>query len=111
MAAKYELKRSTSGKFMFNLKAGNGEIILTSQLYEAKASALEGIESVKKNSPLDERYERKSSTKGEPYFNLKASNGQVIGHSEMYSSNSAMEAGIASVKKNGPEAGLSDLTS
>lgn len=111
MAAKYELKKSTSGKFMFNLKAGNGEVILTSQLYEAKASALERIEAVKKNSPLDERYERKTSAKDEPYFNLKASNGQVIGHSEMYSSASSMEGGIASVKKNGPDAGLSDLTS
>ena len=59
---------------------------------------------------LDERYERKTSTKSEPYFNLKAANGQVIGHSEMYSSTSAMENGIASVKKNAPTATVVDRT-
>ena len=110
MAGKFELKMSNSGKFMFNLLAGNNQIILTSQLYEAKASAENGIESVKKNSPNDDRYERKESKKGEPYFVLKASNGQVIGNSEMYSSKSAMENGIASVKKNGPDAPTVDKT-
>ena len=56
-----------------------------------------------------ERYERKTSTKGEPYFVLKAANNQVIGQSEMYSSPSAMEAGIASVMKNAPGADTVDL--
>jgi uncharacterized protein YegP (UPF0339 family) len=110
MAAKFELKKSKNDKFMFNLKAGNGEVILTSEMYEAKAGALTGIESVKVNSPLDERYDRKTSSRSEPYFNLKAANGQVIGHSEMYSSVSAMEGGIASVKKNGATATIDDQT-
>jgi uncharacterized protein len=65
---------------------------------------------VRNNASIDDRFERKTSTKGEPFFNLKASNGQVIGHSEMYSSDSAMEGGIASVKKNAPDAKLVDLT-
>ncbi|WP_248842778.1 YegP family protein [Lysobacter antibioticus] len=60
---------------------GQPRTILTSELYNAKGSAEDGIESVKKNSVLDERYERKDSSSGKPMFNLKASNGQVIGTS------------------------------
>jgi uncharacterized protein YegP (UPF0339 family) len=53
---------------------------------------------------------RKNSKKGEPYFVLKAANGKVIGTSEMYSSESAMNDGIKSVKKNAPDAKVEDLT-
>lgn len=110
MACKYDLKMSASGKFMFNLKAGNGQVILTSQMYDTKAAALKGIESVRKNCVEDKRFERKVSKSNQPCFVLKAGNGQVIGNSEMYSGNAAMENGIASVKKNGPEAAVADLT-
>ena len=110
MAAKYDLKKSSNGKFYFNLKAGNGEIILSSQMYSTKDNAMDGIESVKTNSPHDERYERKTSAKDEPYFVLKAANGQVIGNSETYSSESARDNGIASVKTNGPDAAVDDQT-
>jgi hypothetical protein len=110
MSGKFEVSQASNGKFMFNLKADNGQVILTSQMYEAKASATQGIDSVRVNAPLDERYERLSSAKGDPYFTLKAANGQVIGRSQMYSSTSAMEGGIASVKKNGPTAIVLDPT-
>ena len=110
MAAKYELKAAAGGRFMFNLKAANGEIILTSQLYAEKRGALVGIDSVRTNSPLDERYERNIARDDSPYFNLKAANGEIIGRSETYSSTSAMENGIASVKTNGPEAAVSDIS-
>lgn len=110
MSGKFEITKSKNDKFLFNLKAGNGEIILTSQLYEAKTSAQQGIDSVRANAPLDERYERSTSTSGQPYFNLKAANGLVIGRSETYSSTSAMEGGIASVKKNAPDGTVVDLT-
>jgi uncharacterized protein YegP (UPF0339 family) len=110
MAGKFELKASKSGQFMFNLKAGNGQVILTSEMYKQKASAQNGIESVKKHAPNDDNFERKTSKREEPFFVLKASNGQVIGMSEMYSSKSAMEKGIASVKKNAPDAKVEDLT-
>ena len=109
MAARYVLSRSGS-QFRFVLKAGNHETILTSELYNAKGSAEDGIESVKKNSVLDERYERRNSSNGKPMFNLKASNGQVIGTSELYSSESARDGGIASVKANGPTAVVDDQT-
>ena len=110
MSGKFEITKSSNSKFMFNLKADNGIVILTSQLYEAKAGALQGIESVRINASLGERFERLSSTQGEPYFTLKAANSQVIGRSQMYSSSAAMENGIASVAKNGPGATTVDLT-
>jgi uncharacterized protein YegP (UPF0339 family) len=59
MSAKFEITKAKGGKFMFNLKAGNGEIILTSQMYEAKSGAEQGVASVKANAGSDERYERK----------------------------------------------------
>ena len=110
MAAKYDLNESSDGQYYFNLKAGNGEIILTSERYKQKASATNGIESVRTNSPIDSRYERKSSTAGQPYFVLKAANGEPIGRSEMYSSTTAREGGITSVKTNGPTAPTDDTT-
>ncbi len=110
MAARYTLKKTTNGEYMFNLRAGNGEVILTSERYQAKAGAENGIASVKTNSPLDSRYDRRTSSAGDPYFVLKAGNGEIIGKSEMYSSTAAMENGIASVKKNGPTARVDDET-
>lgn len=110
MAAKFEVKKGSSGKYRFNLKAGNGEIILSSESYEQKQGALGGIESVKKNAPDDGRYERKTASNGQPFFVLKAANGEPIGRSETYSSKSAMENGIESVKKNAPSAEIEDLT-
>ncbi|UBB17676.1 YegP family protein [Comamonas odontotermitis] len=108
MAAKFELKKSKNGKFFFNLLATNGQIILTSEMYEAKASAVNGIESVKKNAADDGRYERLTGKDGAPYFTLKAGNGQVIGQSQMYSGEKARDGGIDSVKANGPTATIDD---
>lgn len=110
MAGIFEIKTTEAGKYHFNLKAGNGEIILSSQQYEAKPSAEKGIESVRTNAPHDERFERKTSKAGDPFFVLTATNGQTIGQSEMYSSTAAMENGIESVKKNAPDAKVKDLT-
>jgi|SRR5690606_32141193 len=107
---KFEIKTDKSGQFRFNLKAGNGQVILSSESYTTKAACENGIESVQKNAQDDARFERKTAKDGSPYFNLKASNGQVIGNSEMYSSASAMENGIASVKKNAPSAAIEDLS-
>ncbi len=110
MSAKFELKTTGNGQFMFNLKAGNGEVILTSELYKEKEGATNGIESVKANAADDARYERKTANNGAPYFVLKVTNGQTVGKSEMYSSLSAMENGLQSVKKNGPIARTEDIT-
>ena len=110
MAGKFVVTKTKSGKFMFNLKAGNGEIILTSEEYNAKASAMNGIESVKKNAVDDSRYERKEQKNGQPFFVLKAGNNEPIGKSEAYSSVSALENGMKSVKTNAPGAAVDDQT-
>src|SRR5262245_26558209 len=109
MAGKFEIKKSSDGQFMFNLKAGNGEIIFTSQMYSAKASAQGGIESVKANARNDAMFERKTSESKQPYFVLKAVNGEVLGRSQMYSTTATMEKGIESVKANAPGAAVEDL--
>lgn len=96
----YELKKTASDKWMFNLKAGNHEVILTSQSYEARQGATNGIESVRKNGLSPECFEKKTSSGGQPYFNLLAGNAQIIGTSEMYSSETARDNGIVSVMKN-----------
>lgn len=93
-----------NGEFQFNLKATNGQVILTSEGYASKAACLNGIESVKKNAADEKKFEVKVAKNGKPFFNLKATNGQVIGASQMYASERTMKAGIASVMKNAPEA-------
>jgi uncharacterized protein YegP (UPF0339 family) len=108
MAGKFELNTSSNGKFFFNLKAGNGEIILSSEMYESKSSAENGIASVKKNAGDDDRYDRRTAANGDPYFVLKAGNGEPIGRSETYSSSAAMENGIDSVKKNAADAQIAE---
>ncbi|MCF0168487.1 MAG: YegP family protein [Bacteroidales bacterium] len=107
---KFVVKNRKNGDFQFDLKATNGQVILSSQGYKSKRTCLQGIESVKRNSQVDARFERKEAKDGSPYFNLKATNGQIIGTSEMYSSVAAMENGIASVAKNALEAVVEDTT-
>jgi uncharacterized protein YegP (UPF0339 family) len=109
MAGKFEIFVDSSSKFRFRLKAGNGQIILASEAYEAKSGCTNGIASVKENAPNDDRYERKEASDGRPMFNLRAKNNQVIGTSEMYESLAARENGIESVKANAPNAGVHDL--
>lgn len=108
MSGKYELKRTDDSQFVFNLKAGNGEVILTSERYTTKASAENGIESVRTNSPDNKRYRRLDAADGSPYFLLTAANGETIGKSEMYSSAAARDKGIESVKVNGPSSPVDD---
>ncbi|HHB7052099.1 TPA: YegP family protein [Klebsiella pneumoniae] len=110
MAGSFELDKSSNGQYKFVLKAGNGEIILTSELYTTKSSAENGITSVQANSPLDERYDLKDSSNGKFYFNLRAANHQVIGTSQMYASKQSRDTGIASVKTNGTTTTIKDNT-
>lgn len=109
MPGYYVLKRS-GAQFMFNLKADNNQVILTSERYTTKQSAEDGIASVRANAKTDSSYDRRTSTSKQPYFVLKAVNGLVIGTSEMYSSASAMESGIISCKANGPTSVTKDET-
>ena len=106
---KFEIKTRKNGEFQFNLKAGNGQVILTSEGYTTKAACLNGVASVKKNAPEDKRYDRLEAKNGKPYFNLKATNGQIIGTSEMYEAVASRENGIESVKKNAPDADIVEI--
>ncbi len=111
MAGKFELKTAASGQTHFNLLAANGQVILSSEMYETKAAAENGIQSVKTNSTDDSRFDRRQSDSGKAYFALKAANGQDIGRSQMYETTESMENGIESVKTNAPDAEIVDSTS
>jgi uncharacterized protein YegP (UPF0339 family) len=108
MAGYFQLKVAANSQYMFNLKAGNNEIILTSETYSSKAAAENGIASVRANAADDKNYERKTAANGTPFFVLKSPNGETIGKSETYSSVAGMENGIKSVKENAPGAQTKD---
>ncbi|NUM75013.1 YegP family protein [candidate division KSB1 bacterium] len=108
MNGRFLISRSTDEQFYFNLLAGNGEHILTSELYDVRQSVHTGIASVKLNAPIDQQYHRRTDAQGMPYFVLKAKNGEIIGKSESYSSTAARERGIESVKTNAPAATIED---
>ncbi|MBE6931197.1 MAG: DUF1508 domain-containing protein [Ruminococcaceae bacterium] len=116
---KFVVKTTATG-FKFDLKAGNGETIATSEVYTTKQACLNGVDSVKRNSvgkvedqtvenfetvkhPKFELYMDKA---GEYRFRLKATNGEVIATSEGYKSKASCENGIESVKKNAPDAAI-----
>ncbi|MDA3892570.1 MAG: YegP family protein [Salinivirgaceae bacterium] len=107
---KFEISTRTDGHFMFNLKASNGEIIMTSQGYTVKSSCQNGIESVKSNCSKKTMFTKEVAKDGSFYFNLTALNTQVIGTSQMYTSTQGRDNGIDSVRKNAPKAEVVDLT-
>ncbi len=109
MAGIFELKKS-QGQFMWNLKASNGKVVLTSERYKTRRAAEGGIASVKKNCSRDACYARKTTASGKYRFNMLSTNGQVIGTSQNYASSSGRNNGISSIKKNARGAKLSDLT-
>ena len=102
------ISKRKNDEFQFVLKAGNGQIILASEGYTTKTSCDNGVESVRKNSQDDARFDKLEAKNGKFYFNLKAANGQIIGSSEMYESIAARDNGIESVKKNAPDADIKE---
>ncbi len=110
MAGYFELKRAKCGLFHFNFHAGNGQVLLNSEMYEAKASAMNGINSLIKNAQIDERYEKLVSKSHKPYFVIKAGNHQVISQSQQYESEAGRDHSIDAVKRNIIDARIIDLT-
>ncbi|OAB78947.1 YegP family protein [Cochleicola gelatinilyticus] len=102
-------KNKEKGTFHFVLKAANGQVILTSETYESKMSALNGIASVQKNCADDTKFERKTSRNGKFFFNLKAKNGKIIGSSQLYVGESGLQNGIVSVQKHAVDAETKEL--
>lgn len=110
MHSRFVLK-SSGNQYTFKLKtAGNQEIILTSERYTHKSSALEGIAAVRACADSEDRYRRRRSRSGQSYFVLRGYNGKIVGTSAMYSSRSARDAGIAAVRTHAPRARVQDLT-
>jgi hypothetical protein len=107
---KFEVSVRKNGEFQFNLKASNGQVILSSEGYTTKAACLNGVESVRKNSVSPERFEKKTSSNDKFYFNLKATNGQIIGSSQMYTTEASRDNGIESVAKNALDAEVVEAT-
>ena len=99
MAARYQLRKAANGQHYFNLTAENNKIVLTSEMYDSKAAAQQGIEAIRLNGPLPERYDRRRSVDGQDYFVLLAANGEIIGQSEMYRSSAALENGLQAVMR------------
>ncbi len=114
---KFVVKKTATG-VKFDLKAGNGEVIATSEVYTTEASCLKGIESVRVNcvggvedqtvEPVaavkHPKFEVYTDKAGEFRFRLKARNGEIIAVSEGYKSKGSCLNGIESVKKNAPDA-------
>ena len=115
---KFVIKETKTG-IKFDLKAGNGEVILTSEVYNAERSCMKGVASVQRNAPIagveDQtvegfakekcpKFEIYTDKAGELRFRLKATNGQIIGVSEGYKSMASCVNGIESVKKNAVDA-------
>lgn len=115
---KFVVKKTNTG-IKFDLKAGNGEVIATSEVYTSEAACKNGIESVKKNAPVapvedqtvegyatekNPKFEVYQDKAGEYRFRLKATNGQIIATGEGYKAKSGCMNGIESIKKNAPEA-------
>ncbi|MBR0145676.1 MAG: YegP family protein [Eubacterium sp.] len=116
---KFVISAVKSGGFKFNLKAGNGEVIATSQVYKTLATCKKGIASVQKNAPVapvedqtvegfavekNPKFEIYKDKKGEFRFRLKAANAQIIATGEGYTTIKACKNGVASIKKNAPDA-------
>ncbi len=97
--AAFDVFVAENDAYYFNLEAKNGEIVLSSEGYVAKAGALNGIESVRNNGGDVEQYEIREAANGEFYFVLKANNGEIIGVSETYVSKSNATRGLEGVSE------------
>jgi uncharacterized protein YegP (UPF0339 family) len=108
MPGKFEVYKDKGGEFRFRLKAANGQNILSSEGYKTKASCMNGVESVKKNSQSPDRFAKKTTPSGKFRFNLTSTNGQTVGTSQSYASDSGCRNGMKSVAECAPGANLDD---
>ena len=102
--AKFEIKTAKDGQNYFNLLGAEGKVILSSEMYTTMKSCENGVASVKKNAPMDERYEMKQSESGKFLFNLKAGNHQIIGTSMTFATEEAAKAALETVKAEAADA-------
>ncbi len=106
---KIVLKKSDAAEpFTFAFLGEDGKTIVRSENYKEKRSAINGIESVKKNCLTDARYEMKEAKNGKLFFNLKAVNGQAVGTSMMFATVDDRDKAIAELKGNAPDCAVDD---
>jgi uncharacterized protein YegP (UPF0339 family) len=103
---RFRITKGADDEYTFNLTAANGEKILSSERYTSHSGAVRGVGAAKESTSVEDRYERREARDGSLYFVLKAGNHEIVGTSEMYTSSSARERGIESVKVNAPSAGV-----
>ncbi len=108
MSAKFLIQRAKNDEFYFTLKAANGEPVGRSEMYTQKASAKNGIESVKKNAGDHKNYAFKEGRDGQHYFSLKAGNGEIILQSQGYASEDGAKRGAEAVGRAASEAEILD---
>ena len=106
--AEFTIQKASNDLYYFRLRANNGQVLLASEGYSSKAGCLNGVNAVRSIGKVDDRYERKTSTNGKYYFRLKASNGQIIGTSEMYEVVTARDNAISTVQSMVTDAMVND---
>jgi uncharacterized protein YegP (UPF0339 family) len=109
MSEVFEVYQDAREEYRFRLKAPNGEIIASGEGYTVKASCLNGINSVKENCSIPERFETYQDKSGEWRFRLKAANGQIIATGEGYSSENGLTNGIKAVTKYAQSAEIKEV--
>ena len=113
--------RQTNTGFKFDLKAGNGEVIATPEVYSSIAACRKGVDSVSRiaadanfadltleQTALHPKFEMYEDKSGQFRFRLKARNGEIVATSEAYTTKAACENGVESVRKNAPEAAVEE---
>lgn len=110
MSKRFEIFQGANNQYYFRLRADNNEPILASEGYTTKANCLNGVQSVKTHAPNDIYYNKRTARNDQYYFTLNAANNQVIGVSEMYTTEAARNNGISAVKRDAPNAPIVDLT-
>nr|WP_288256965.1 DUF1508 domain-containing protein [uncultured Pseudomonas sp.] len=110
MSAHFQIKKAKDAQYHVQLLAGNGEIILASELFKSKETALNTIEAIKNSSKKEDSFTLRELSNGKYLFLLRASSGQIIGSSQVYATLSGAKLGINSVIANAPHASIQDLT-
>jgi y4mF family transcriptional regulator len=108
--AEFILSKNTNGLYYFRLTANNGQILLTSEGYVSKVGCLNAVHSVKSNGKDQNRYDKRTTSSGKYYFNLKATNGQIIGTSEIYETAASRDNAIKTMQSFVTDTLLNDET-
>ncbi len=107
---KFELKQSDKNQeFYFTLRNGEGKAVITSEGYKQRSSAKNGIESVKKNGAAGNIDLKVGEASGKPFFNVKATNGQVVGKSRVFATEAERDAAVEELKSDVSEATVEEI--